>query len=98
IGDVLDFSKIEAGHLDLAPVPTAVGAIVEDVVTQHRLASPAGGAVALRARIDPALAPRLAIDPVRLRQILGNLVGNAMKFTREGSIEVRVTATGAAAG
>ncbi len=56
IGDVLDFSKIEAGHLDLVPVPTNVGALVADVVTQHRLAAPGGGAVALRTTIDDRLA------------------------------------------
>jgi len=68
IGDVLDFSKIEAGHLDLAPVPTAVGALVDDVVTQHRLAAPAGG-VTLRTSIDARLAARHEVDPVRLRQV-----------------------------
>jgi two-component system sensor histidine kinase EvgS len=89
IGDVLDFSRIEAGHLDLAPVPTAVGALVRDVVTQHRLAAP-GSAVALRTVVDERLAARHDVDPVRLRQIVGNLVGNAVKFTGEGHVEVRV--------
>ncbi|MEA2139512.1 MAG: two-component system, NarL family, sensor histidine kinase EvgS [Solirubrobacteraceae bacterium] len=89
IGDVLDFSKIEAGHLDLVAVPTAVGELVRDVVLQHRLASPADG-VKPRATIDERLAARHEVDPVRLRQVLGNLVGNAVKFTREGSIDVRL--------
>ncbi len=95
IGDVLDFSKIEAGHLDLVAVATAVGALVEDVVTQHRLASP-NSTVALRTRIDGELAARHEADPVRLRQVLGNLVGNALKFTPEGSVEVRVSVGGEA--
>ncbi len=98
IGDVLDFSKIEAGHLDLVPVQTNVGALVADVVTQHRLAAPGGGAVALRTTIDDRLAARHAADPVRLRQVLGNLVGNAVKFTREGSVDVRVVVAGEADG
>jgi signal transduction histidine kinase/CheY-like chemotaxis protein/HPt (histidine-containing phosphotransfer) domain-containing protein len=89
IGDVLDFSKIEAGHLDLAPCPTAVGALVEDVVTQYGLVAPRS-AVALRATIDPALAARHEVDAVRLSQVLGNLVGNAVKFTPRGFVEVRV--------
>jgi two-component system sensor histidine kinase EvgS len=89
IGDVLDFSRIEAGHLDLAPVPTAVGALVRDVVTQHRLAAP-GSAVTLRTEVDERLAARHDVDPVRLRQVVGNLVGNAVKFTTEGYVEVRV--------
>ena len=93
IGDVLDFSKIEAGHLDLVPVPTAVGALIDDVVTQHRLAAGAGRAVALRTTIDPALAASHEVDPVRLRQVLDNLVGNAMKFTSEGSVDVGVSVT-----
>jgi two-component system sensor histidine kinase EvgS len=93
IGDVLDFSKIEAGHLDLAPAPTAVGALVEDVVTQHRLALPGAG-VELRTVVDARLAARHEVDPVRLRQVLGNLVGNAVKFTRAGFVEVRVAVLG----
>jgi signal transduction histidine kinase/CheY-like chemotaxis protein/HPt (histidine-containing phosphotransfer) domain-containing protein len=89
IGDVLDLSKIEAGHLDLVAVATEVGALVQDVVLQHRLATP-GDAVVVRASIDERLATRHDVDPVRLRQVLGNLVGNAVKFTREGSIDVRL--------
>jgi signal transduction histidine kinase/CheY-like chemotaxis protein/HPt (histidine-containing phosphotransfer) domain-containing protein len=93
IGDVLDFSKIEAGHLDLAAVPTAIGSLVEDVVTQHRLAAPAD-AVALRTSIDARLAAAHEVDPGRLRQVLGNLVGNALKFTRAGFVDVRVEVCG----
>jgi signal transduction histidine kinase/DNA-binding response OmpR family regulator len=93
IGEVLDFSKIEAGHLDLVPAPTAVGGLVGDVVTQHRLTAPSRG-VALRTSIDARLAARHEVDPVRLRQVLGNLVGNAVKFTSAGFIEVRVEVCG----
>ncbi|HWF75256.1 MAG TPA: ATP-binding protein, partial [Solirubrobacteraceae bacterium] len=89
IGDVLDFSKIEAGHLDLTPVPTAIGPLAEDVIAQHRLAAP-HSEVELAASVDPRLAARHEVDAVRLRQILGNLVGNAAKFTRRGRIELRV--------
>jgi signal transduction histidine kinase/CheY-like chemotaxis protein/HPt (histidine-containing phosphotransfer) domain-containing protein len=92
IGDVLDFSKIEAGHLDLTPVPTAVGALAEDVVAQHRLAGmrSSRSSVELIASVDPRLAPRHEVDAVRLRQVLGNLVGNAIKFTAAGRIELLV--------
>jgi signal transduction histidine kinase/CheY-like chemotaxis protein/HPt (histidine-containing phosphotransfer) domain-containing protein len=93
IGDVLDFSKIEAGRLDLTPGPTAVGRLAEDVITQHRLASPRSE-VTLSAKIDPRLAPRHEVDAVRLRQVLGNLVGNAVKFTRQGRIELAVEVLG----
>ncbi|HWF56075.1 MAG TPA: histidine kinase dimerization/phospho-acceptor domain-containing protein, partial [Solirubrobacteraceae bacterium] len=83
IGDVLDFSRIEAGHLDLNPVPTAVGRLAEDVIAQLRITAP-GDEVVLAARIAPDLSPWLAVDAVRLRQVLGNLVGNAVKFTARG--------------
>lgn len=89
IGDVLDFSKIEAGHLDLVAAPTAIAGLVEDVVTQHRLAA-SGGAVALRTTIDARLAAAHEVDRGRLRQVLANLVANAVKFTREGFVDVRV--------
>jgi signal transduction histidine kinase/DNA-binding NarL/FixJ family response regulator len=89
IGDVLDFSKIEAGYLELAEVPTDLGGLVEDFVTQHRLAGGPGG-VELRSEVDPRLAERHMVDPIRLRQVLGNLVGNALKFTPAGSVSVRV--------
>ena len=97
IGDVLDFSKIDAGHLDLTAVPTAVDDLVSDVVSQHRLAAPSGRAQ-LRTSIDPRLAHRHDVDPVRLRQVLGNLIGNAVKFTPEGFIDVRVEVCGDVAG
>ncbi|MEA2151623.1 MAG: two-component system, NarL family, sensor histidine kinase EvgS [Solirubrobacteraceae bacterium] len=93
IGNVLDFSKIEAGHLDLTPVATPVGALVEDVVMQHRLAAPAGGPT-LRAVVDTRLAARHEVDPLRLRQVLGNLVGNAVKFAPDGFVEVRAEVCG----
>ena len=93
IGDVLDFSKIEAGHLDLTPLPTAVGRLAEEVVTQHRLAA-SNGAITMAASIDARLAPRHEVDAVRLRQVLGNVVGNAVKFTHHGRIELRVEVLG----
>jgi signal transduction histidine kinase/HPt (histidine-containing phosphotransfer) domain-containing protein len=95
IGDVLDFSKIEAGYLDLAPAPTGLRGLVDELATQHRLAHPSGG-VELRTAVDPRLAQRHLVDPVRLRQVLGNLVGNALKFTREGSVSVSVDVADAA--
>lgn len=87
IGDVLDFSKIEAGFLDLAPSTVAVGPLVEDVAAQYRHVAATRG-LALSAAVDERLAPAHEVDAARLRQILGNLIGNALKFTREGGVEV----------
>ena len=89
IGDVLDFSKIEAGFLDLAPVTVAVGPLVSEVVGQHRHAARLRG-LELTVTLDPALAAAHVVDAGRLRQVLGNLLGNALKFTREGGVAVAV--------
>ena len=90
IGDVLDFSKIEAGFLDLAPVTVAVGPLVSEVVGQHRHAARLRG-LELTTTLDPALGAAHVVDAGRLRQVLGNLLSNAMKFTREGGVTVDVT-------
>ncbi len=88
INDILDFSKIEAGRLELERVPLSLAGIVEGV----------GETLAPQARkkglfmavwVDPALPTRLLGDPVRLRQILFNIAGNAVKFTAAGSVTVR---------
>ncbi|MBJ7331429.1 MAG: response regulator [Solirubrobacteraceae bacterium] len=97
IGDVLDFSKIEAGFLDLTPVTVAVGPLVEDVATQYRHVAATRG-LALSASIDDRLAPAHRVDPARLRQVLGNLIGNALKFTREGGVELAVEVVDGAPG
>lgn len=89
IGDVLDFSKIEAGFLDLTPSTVAVGALLDDVAAQYRHAAAVRG-LALSAAADERLAPAHEVDAARLRQVLGNLVGNALKFTREGGVELAV--------
>jgi signal transduction histidine kinase/DNA-binding NarL/FixJ family response regulator len=89
IGDVLDFSKIEAGHLDLAAEPTALARLAEDVVSQHRPAAAQSG-VELRVSVDPRLAAHHEVDPGRLRQVLGNLISNALKFTRVGWVALCV--------
>jgi signal transduction histidine kinase/CheY-like chemotaxis protein/HPt (histidine-containing phosphotransfer) domain-containing protein/HAMP domain-containing protein len=90
IGDVLDFSKIEAGFLDLAPVTVALGPLVEEVAGQHRHAARRRG-LELTTTLDPRLGAAHVVDAGRLRQVLGNLLGNAMKFTREGGVAVDVT-------
>ena len=88
IDDILDFSKIEAGKLDLRPEVTSLKEIVDDL---HRLyaGNASSKGLTMQSSTDPRISPALLVDPLRLRQILNNLVGNAIKFTAEGSIEVR---------
>ncbi len=80
INDILDFSKIEAGKLDLEIIPVSLRDIVEGVA---ETLSPniVDKNLRLRIFIDPAIPARLMADQVRLRQILFNLTGNAVKFT-----------------
>jgi len=88
INDILDFSKIEAGKLDLEQIPLLVTGIVEGVgETMGPNACSKG--LALMCYCDPELPTSVLGDPVRLRQILFNLVGNAVKFTETGQVVMR---------
>ena len=93
LNDVIDFSKIEAGRLELAYEPVDPVALVEGVV---RLLEPQAAAKGLQVAVwaDPALA-WVRTDPVRLRQAMFNLVGNAVKFTETGGVVVRCRQAGA---
>jgi signal transduction histidine kinase/CHASE1-domain containing sensor protein/ActR/RegA family two-component response regulator len=91
INDILDFSKIEARKLTLESLPFDLLSLLEDFAGPMRHRAQAQG-VELRYAVDPAVPTCLCGDPGRLRQILTNLVGNAIKFTRAGSVDIRVTA------
>jgi signal transduction histidine kinase/ActR/RegA family two-component response regulator len=89
IDDILDFSKIEANKLDIHPEPTRLKKLVAD--TRDAFAANASSkGLQLSSRTDPRISPAVMVDPVRLRQILANLISNAIKFTNRG--EVHVTA------
>ncbi|MDB5860437.1 MAG: sensor hybrid histidine kinase [Ramlibacter sp.] len=89
IDDVLDFSKIEANRLDLNLVASSVKGIVENAGRLHsQIASRKN--LSLHVDVDPAISPLLALDPLRLGQILNNLLNNAIKFTDRGSVQVAV--------
>jgi PAS domain S-box-containing protein len=91
INDVLDFSKIEAGKLELETVDFDLRETVEDVA--ELVAETASGKnLELACDIPVGLATALRGDPHRLRQILTNLLGNAVKFTEEGEVVVRLSA------
>jgi len=89
INDVLDLSKIEAGKLELEQVDFSVRDLVEEVATLFAEGAQRKG---LELLCIPPLEPiAVRADPVRLRQVLSNLVGNAVKFTERGEIVMRVT-------
>jgi two-component system, sensor histidine kinase and response regulator len=89
INDILDFSKIEAGKLDLDPIPLFLRDLVGDTLKALAFAAHDKGielACDLRSEV-----PDLVVgDPVRIRQVLTNLVGNAIKFTEKGEVVVSV--------
>ena len=90
LSDVLDLTKIEADHLEVSPQPTEVIDLVEEVV---ELFADRAEAAALRVRVTlgDGLPRVVRTDPKRLRQVLSNLVGNAVKFTERGEVEVAVS-------
>jgi signal transduction histidine kinase/ActR/RegA family two-component response regulator len=96
INDILDFSKIEANKLDVETIPMSISAVVEsacDNLAQMALAKQVG----LTLFVDPAIATSVLGDPGRLRQILINLINNAIKFSagqdQPGRVSVRVLQT-----
>ena len=90
INDILDFSKIEAGKMTLEAVPFSPRGLVDEV---YDLLAPRAEekALALTRSIAPEMPLRLCGDPARLRQILTNLVGNAIKFTERGEVAVELS-------
>ncbi|MEZ4264771.1 MAG: AAA family ATPase [Myxococcota bacterium] len=96
INDVLDFSKIEAGKLELDHEPFGVRACLEE--TRRILASAAiEKGLELTAAVEAGVPDHVLGDGSRLRQVLTNLVNNAIKFTASGAVDVRVRATAVAA-
>jgi two-component system, sensor histidine kinase and response regulator len=91
LNDILDFSRIEAGKLEIESVPFELHELVNDIGRMFKPMLDAKG-VALQVRISDGVPLRLVGDPARLRQILGNLVGNAVKFTSTGRVVVAVEA------
>ena len=90
INDVLDFSKIEAGQVELEARPFALRPVIEDVAALLGTATRETG-VDLIVKIDPSLPRSFLGDSSRLRQILTNLVGNAVKFTPKGHVLIDVS-------
>ena len=91
LNDILDFSKIEAGQLEVESIPYDLEAAVEDSVDIFGAKAAAKG-LELVSRVSPAVMGRLVGDPSRVRQVLINLVGNAVKFTEKGQVSVTAEA------
>lgn len=89
LNDILDFSKIEAGKLQLEKTDFNLSALVNEINALFRVRLRDGGPT-LHCNIATDIPAHLLGDPVRLRQILFNLVGNAFKFTEKGRIEIQV--------
>jgi two-component system sensor histidine kinase/response regulator len=90
INDILDFSKIEARKLDLENISFDLRRKIEGTLHEFRLRA-AQKEIQLTCHIEPDVPVRVVGDPVRIRQILVNLVGNAIKFTGQGGVTVRVS-------
>lgn len=93
LDDILDYSRLEAGALRLEPAPQSLRAALESVFRMFSTAASARG-LALHVQIDPRLAPAHEFDGVRLRQIVFNLLGNAIKFTSQGEVRLQVDVLG----
>jgi two-component system, sensor histidine kinase len=89
LNDILDFSKIESGKLDFESVPFALAAAVTDATALMRTRA-AEKRLELVTRLDPKLPSHVVGDVVRLKQVLLNLIGNAIKFTTTGRIEINI--------
>lgn len=92
ISDILDLSKVEAGRIELDLTPWNPAAALQEVVQAFEPALRSKG-LEIRCEVDASLPPTVLTDPKRLRQILANLLGNAIKFTDEGHIAIRLAAS-----
>lgn len=96
INDILDFSKLEAGKLKMEQLPFSLRDTLQEVTTLLAPSAHDKG-LELSLRVDAAVQDSLLGDPLRLQQVLTNLVGNAIKFTEQGNVDIRVDAFPASA-
>ena len=89
INEILDFSKVEGGHLELEDIAFSVADLLKACVEPTSILATEKG-IELCCDVDRAVPDALRGDPTRLRQVLFNLVGNALKFTSQGEVVIRV--------
>jgi len=97
INDILDLTKIEAGHLELESIPFNLAELV-DKTAELMAVRASAKALELVAFVHPDVPPFVMGDPTRLRQVLVNLLGNAIKFTERGEVIMRIDPIGSEAG
>ena len=89
LNDILDYSKIEAGKMELEKTAFNLGTVINDAVSLFKLSAQKKGLI-IEVSIERDVPDNLIGDPFRLRQILSNLMGNAVKFTNEGQIDISI--------
>jgi PAS domain S-box-containing protein len=89
VNDVLDISRLDSGKMPLHLEPVSLGKVIDEVFDNQRAAAMANGN-SLTASLPPSPQDRVMADPNQLRQVLLNLVGNAIKFTKDGRISVDI--------
>src|ERR1700722_1127543 len=89
LNDILDLSKIEAGKMTLEKIPFDLRAVLADCIKAHQPKARVNS-VELSAEVSPNVPQEITGDPLRMHQILGNLVSNAVKFTEHGRVAVRM--------
>jgi signal transduction histidine kinase/CheY-like chemotaxis protein len=89
LNDILDLSKFDAGQLELERIPFDLATLIED--TANLLSQNAAPSVELTCLIDPRFPALVLGDPTRVRQIVSNLLSNALKFTRAGRVDIRLS-------
>lgn len=92
ISDILDINKIDAERIELEHVPVRIGDLVSSVQEAHSIRAEGKG-ITLYAQVHPSVPAIIMGDPVRIGQVLNNLVGNAVKFTDAGDVTLSVMTT-----
>ena len=89
VNEILDLAKIEAGSMELKPTPTKLARLIDEVAELHRVHAEGKG-LAFSHTFDPTIPDGILCDPTRVRQVLNNLLNNAVKFTDTGSVKLSV--------